>query len=309
MLDRVKPFPRAGAHSDRERRAVTRVLGGLAFSGLGLGAYTFIEPYLFRLNHLKIDLPIAGAPLDVLHVSDIHMTARTRAVQRWLGKLPDLLDQPPDLVLATGDLTQDDSGIDPVVEAFAELPARVGRFYVLGSHDYYQSKFQAYTKYFTGHQAINAPPADTDRLETGLKESGWMPVTNSTELVESDVGRIRVAGVDDPYLNRHRTEHIRREPGDVLAIGLMHAPDVVSEYALAGFDLVLAGHTHGGQVRFPGFGAVVTNSSLPAALAGGLNLIGQTWLHVSPGLGNSPFSPIRFNCRPEATLLQLRPAR
>ena len=88
----------------------------------------------------------------------------------------------------------------------------------------------------------------------------------------------------------------------------MHAPDVVSDFALAGFDLVLAGHTHGGQVRIPPFGALVTNSSLPPALARGLSRVGNMWLHVSPGLGTSRFSPARFACPPEATLLQLVPA-
>jgi predicted MPP superfamily phosphohydrolase len=89
----------------------------------------------------------------------------------------------------------------------------------------------------------------------------------------------------------------------------MHAPDVVSEWFLTGFDLVLAGHTHGGQVRIPGIGALVTNCSLPTALAGGLHRIHGGWLHVSPGLGTGKYSPIRFACPPEATLLHLEPAR
>ncbi|MEA2517702.1 MAG: uncharacterized protein QOG16_1540, partial [Actinomycetota bacterium] len=91
----------------------------------------------------------------------------------------------------------------------------------------------------------------------------------------------------------------------VLAIGLAHAPDVVSQWMLQGFDLVFTGHTHAGQVRVPGFGAVVTNSSLPTELAGGLHRVGSGWLHVSPGLGTGRFAPIRFNCRPEATLLEI----
>jgi predicted MPP superfamily phosphohydrolase len=94
-----------------------------------------------------------------------------------------------------------------------------------------------------------------------------------------------------------------------VAIGVVHTPDVVSEWALGGYDLVLAGHTHGGQVRIPGVGAVVTNCTLPPALAAGLHRIGGAWLHVSPGLGTGRFSPIRFNCRPEATLLRLRSRR
>jgi predicted MPP superfamily phosphohydrolase len=88
----------------------------------------------------------------------------------------------------------------------------------------------------------------------------------------------------------------------------MHAPDLTSEWALEGFDLILAGHTHGGQVRVPFVGALTTNSSLPNRLACGPFRVGGAWLHVSPGLGTGPYSRIRFNCPPEATLLELAPA-
>jgi predicted MPP superfamily phosphohydrolase len=132
-------------------------------------------------------------------------------------------------------------------------------------------------------------------------------VINRTELVEAEGGTIRISGVDDPYMNRHRTDHISRGEGDVAAIGLTHAPDVVSEWLLNGYDLVLAGHTHGGQLRFPLAGAAVTNSTLPAALAAGLSRIGNGWLHVSMGLGTGRYAPVRFLARPEATLLHLVP--
>ncbi len=93
----------------------------------------------------------------------------------------------------------------------------------------------------------------------------------------------------------------------MLALGLVHSPDVVTEWVLNGFDLIVAGHTHGGQLRLPLKGALVSYSSLPAPRASGLSRVGDGWLHVSPGLGTSKFTPVRFLCRPEATLLQLRP--
>lgn len=295
---------RRGDGADRSSRAIKRAL----VTGGALGAYALAEPYLFRLNRLTVPVGPGSPRLNILHVSDLHMRGSSRRLQDWLGRLPDLLEETPDLVFATGDLIEEDPGIEPALEAFQRLQGNLGSFYVFGSHDYYQSKFQAYTKYMTGRKPVNAPRAGTEKLEAGLQESGWRSVINATDTVKALGGRIRITGVDDPYLNRHQTSHIRREPGDALAIGLTHAPDVVSEYALAGFDLVLGGHTHAGQVRIPGFGAVITNCSLPAALAGGLNRVGETWLHVSPGLGSGRFAPVRFNCRPEATLLQLRPS-
>lgn len=285
------------------RKALLRVLG----AGGALAAYVLYEPHRYRLVTRDLEVRRGVPRLDVLHLSDTHLGGGDRRRAKWLWELPERLGTTPDLVVATGDLIQNNSGIDVIVEVLAGLEARLGRFYVLGSHDYFQSKFQNYAKYWTGKRRLTAPPADSHRLEEGLRSKGWLPLANRTEFVVQEGRRIRVAGVDDPYLNRHRTGHIQTSSEDACAIGLMHTPEIVSEYALAGFDLVLAGHTHAGQVRIPFAGALVTNSSLPTGLAGGAHRVGESWLHVSPGLGHGKFSPIRFNARPEATLLRLRP--
>jgi predicted MPP superfamily phosphohydrolase len=245
--------------------------------------------------------------ITVLHLSDTHASKRTGVTMRFLETLPDRIGEVPDLIAITGDLIEDNSGIDPILRALAPFEARLGKFYVLGSHDYYQSDRPSYLKYFTsnGKSPTAAPRADTAKLEDGLHALGWSAVTNTSHSIETPQGPALVAGVDDPYLDRHRTDHIARPAGARFALGLVHAPDVVSEWALNGFDLVLGGHTHAGQVRIPGIGALVTNSSLPAGLAGGAHRIGKTWLHVSPGLGTGRWAPIRFGAPPEATLLTL----
>jgi uncharacterized protein len=285
-----------------------KTVGVAVGAALGLAAYSFYEPFTFRLT--TKDLPVAARcpELTILHLSDTHLQSRHHKLRAWLERLPTLLGTPPDLVLATGDMIEDDKGIDPLLTALAPLEARLGLFYVLGSHDYFQPAFKPYTKYLRPPEGrVNAAPADTARLEAGLRARGWISVSNSTHHIDSPHGCIRVAGVDDPFMHRHKTSHIERREEEVLALGLMHAPDVVSQFILAGFDLVVAGHTHGGQVRLPWFGALVTNCSLPRALAGGAHRIGHGWLHVSPGLGTGKYAPIRFACRPEATLLRLRP--
>ena len=283
--------------------------GTIAAGAIG-AIYPFVERHRYHLGRRAVPVKPACPPLAILHLSDTHLTGGNRRLIRFLEALPESVGT-PDLVLATGDLIEDDGGIEPFLAAVEGLRGRLGRFYVLGSHDYYQSKMKAPTRYLTaGRGPSGAKPADVDRLEAGLASQGWTSLINRTELLEHEgrAGTIRLAGVDDPYLGRHRTDHIARGAGDVAAIGLTHAPDVVSEWMLNGYDLVLAGHTHGGQLRFPIAGAAVTNSSLPNALAAGLHPVGAGWLHVSMGLGTSRYSPVRFLARPEATLLELVPS-
>lgn len=285
-------------------------LAGLAAAGAGV--YSLVEARAYRL--VRHDVPVGREvpALTILHLSDTHLAASNRRLIDFLRLLPEMLEVTPDLVLATGDLIENDSGIEPLVSAFECIEARLGRYYVLGSHDYFRSSFKGVAGIFKAllkqeRAPVVAHKNSTARLEAGLSAAGWTGVMNRTEIVEAPEGTIRIAGTDDPYLDRHRTDHAGRSAGEALAIAMIHAPDIVSEWLLAGFDLVLAGHTHAGQVRAPLVGALVTNCSLPLELAGGLHRIGRGWLHVSPGLGTSRFSPIRFLARPEATLLTLKP--
>ena len=278
-------------------------------AAVGLAAYALYEPYRYRFVTKEVPVAPSAPALTILHISDMHLHPRRRALPRWLEALPEALGQQLDVVVCTGDIIEDNEGIDPALKMLNALSARLGRFYVLGSHDYYLSQFKSFTRYFDSSSSpVTARAADTARLRRGLERAGWVPLLNTSHVLETPHGRLRFSGVDDPYLNRHRTDHIERAADDVLAIGLVHCPDVVSEWILAGFDLVLAGHTHAGQVRLPGIGALVTNCSLPNGLAGGLNRVGEGWLHVSPGLGAGKFAPIRFCCRPEATVLRLQPS-
>ena len=279
-------------------------------AGAGTFAYGLVEPYRYRLTEHEVPVAWEGPAFDVLHLSDTHLAPGDKKLRTFLTQLPERLGRRPDLVLATGDMIEGDAAIDPLLQALAPIEPRLGRFYVLGSHDYFVSSGPSYTKYFSGEKTVRrARHTDSDRLESGLQEQGWVSLSNRAVHIDADGHSVQLSGVDDPYLKRHDVAHIARGTDDALSIGLMHAPDVVSEWALNGFDLVLAGHTHAGQVRVPGLGAIVTNCTLPSALAGGLSRVGSTWLHVSPGLGTGRYSPIRFLARPEATLLRLVPSR
>jgi predicted MPP superfamily phosphohydrolase len=124
-----------------------------------------------------------------------------------------------------------------------------------------------------------------------------------------DGRHVDVRGVDDPHIGRDKYEEVAGafDPAADLALGVTHAPylRILDGMTGDGANLVLAGHTHGGQLRLPGVGALVTNCDLDRARARGLSRHGTAHLHVSAGLGTSPYAPIRFACPPEATLLTL----
>jgi predicted MPP superfamily phosphohydrolase len=126
-----------------------------------------------------------------------------------------------------------------------------------------------------------------------------------------------LAGLDDSHIRRDRYEKIAGEAdrSAEVRIGLAHSPEprVLDRFAADGYDLLLSGHTHGGQLRVPFYGALVTNCGIPRDKARWLHRWTQptpehpngTWLHISAGLGTSPYAPVRFACPPEATLLTL----
>src|SRR5439155_19297835 len=89
---------------------------------------------------------------------------------------------------------------------------------------------------------------------------------------------------------------------------VVHSPDPAPELVALGYRLIVSGHTHGGQVRMPFVGALVSNSQIPTRICMGLSRLGPALMHISPGLGTSKYAPFRFLCRPEATVLELVPA-
>ena len=140
-----------------------------------------------------------------------------------------------------------------------------------------------------------------------LEADGWQDLTNVRREVALDGLALELAGLDDAHIARHDLRVVPRSAPDRFGIAVMHSPDSAPETVACGYELIVAGHTHGGQVRLPGFGPLVTNSAMPRRLASGLIRIGDSWMSLSPGLGTSKYAPFRFLCRPEATLLELRP--
>ncbi len=147
-----------------------------------------------------------------------------------------------------------------------------------------------------------------------LAGRGWLDLTHRRAVVTASGRPVALAGTDDPHLRRARYSRIAgaAEPDAVVRIGVIHSPEpyLLRQFAADGYDLVLAGHTHGGQVRVPFGPAIVTNCGIDVHRARGLHSWDERmWFHVSAGVGTNPYAPIRFACRPEATLLTLVPRR
>ncbi|MEU5844043.1 metallophosphoesterase [Rhodococcus sp. NPDC047139] len=286
-------------------------LGAAGAAALGLGYATLIERNAFTLREVTVPVLAPGAStLRVLHISDLHMTPNQKLKQNWLRELDSL---EPDLVVNTGDNLSHPKAVPAVVQALDGLLGRPGLF-VFGSNDYFAPVVKNPLAYFDkNHDRVYGPPLPWGDLRAAFSERGWQDMTHVRRDIEIGGVRIAVGGVDDPHLDRDRYETIAgaADPSADLRLGMTHSPEprVLDRFAEDGYDLVLAGHTHGGQLCLPFYGALVTNCGIDRSRVKGASRWGAHMrLHVSAGIGTSPFAPARFFCRPEATLLTLVPA-
>ncbi|KZM68640.1 metallophosphoesterase [Nocardia terpenica] len=283
-------------------------LGAAGAAAAGIGYASLIERNAFVLREATLPVLQPGsASLRVLHLSDLHMTPGQRRKQDWVRELERL---EPDLVINTGDNLAHPRAVPAVVQSLSGLLSRPGLF-VFGSNDYFGPVPKNPLKYFKkNHKRVYGAPLPWQDLRAAFTERGWQDLTHVRRDLEVGGIKISAAGVDDPHLRRDRYDTIAGAPNPLadLSVGLTHSPEprVLDRFATDGYDLVLAGHTHGGQLCLPGFGALVTNCGIDRSRVKGASRWGaHTRLHVSAGLGTSPWAPYRFCCRPEATLLTL----
>lgn len=295
--------------------AALSVLGGAALG------WALAEAHLFRLRAIQVPALSPGSkPRRVLHLSDMHMTPSQNDKKRWIQALSRL---EPDLVVVTGDFLGHRRAVPSVLDALAPLLDRPGVF-TLGSNDYLAPKPLNPMRYFAGPSNIdlNGLILPWGDLVSGLTRWGWVNLNNADVRIDLDGWSIDARGVDDPHILRDRYDLVSGpfDKAVTLKLGVTHAPylRVLDGMSGDGADLILAGHTHGGQVCLPGFGTLVTNCDLDRKRARGLSShTGPSTrsqdsphphtsaLHVSAGIGTSPYAPIRFACPPEATLLTL----
>jgi uncharacterized protein len=284
-----------------------------------LGYAAVVERNWFALRRYEVPVLPAGArPLRILHISDIHLTPGRHRLLSFLRTL-DALE--PDLVVNTGDSIAHERAVTPLLDALGPLLDRPGVF-VYGSNDLYSPTPKNPARYIWRTSADEhkrtVPDLPWAELGASLEAAGWMNANNKRSRIKVGDFDVEVAGVHDSHINRDRYEQVAgpADPAADVRLGVMHSPEpaVLDKFVADGFDLLLAGHTHGGQLCLPGYGALVTNCGLDAGRARGLHQhpagIGprrRAFLHVSAGLGTSPYAPLRLGCRPEATVLTLVP--
>ena len=307
---------------------VARAATGLgAVGALGLAYASLVERNAYVLRRFTVPvLPAGHRPVRVVHVSDLHLMPGQRRKAAWVADLAALR---PDLVVNTGDNISHPDSIPVAIETFRAFAGVPGVF-VMGSNDYFAPKPKNPAHYLTtrvpslARRAVRLP---TEDLVKGMLDLGWTDLTNTRATLDVAGSPFEFLGVDDPHLDYDRYGLVEgpADPTATLTVGVTHAPyqRILDAMSRDGAGLLVAGHTHGGQLCLPGFGAIVTNCDLDTGRAKGvsrwwpgagrLSGAGATpadaaWLEVSAGLGTSPFAPVRFACRPEATLLTLVPA-
>lgn len=304
----------------------------------------FIKDNLkFKAGKNKSDKPI----LTFLHLSDFHLRKNSKGKKlfkfvRSLNKLN------VDFILITGDLTENDKNIEYLISMLSPLKAKYGKYAVFGVHDHYNKALVEFIRNMFKKKKRYKRENDVTYMAKRLKDIGIEVLRNESRRINIgsyDIGDIEIIGLDDPIINKidivkafSHIDHIdslkllkksdyknayksifklkeekihKINNRGKLRIILMHTPDTNSIINLARkeVDIIFGGHTHGGQVRLPLVGAVVSGCKIKTKFASGLFYFRNFVLYVTRGLGESRYSQFRFYCQPEASLVKIYKAK
>lgn len=284
LFERIRREPPPPPGSDRFARWIFR----LAALGILCFAYAlFIEPYWPDVTHVRLSSPKMApgtGPIRIVHISDLHCDPKPRLEER----LPTLIAaQKPDLIVFTGDSVNSPSGIPILKKCMTRLSQMTPTFAVRGNWD---------TWFWLNRDLFGG---------TGARELNGEPV--KLEVKGVSVWIIGVAIGDEERIDKA----FQQVPPDAVTLFLYHYPDAIYEIAKRKVDLYCAGHTHGGQVALPFYGALVTFSKFGKRFEGGVYRVDQTWLSVNRGIGmEGNWAPrVRFCARPQITVIDLVPLR
>ncbi|GAA4475886.1 metallophosphoesterase [Enteractinococcus fodinae] len=296
-----------------------------ALPAAGATAFGYLSARRFGVRYEALPLlPRGAAPFRILHIGDMHLVAGDRSKSDFVR---DLVALDPDFVVNTGDNPGGDDAVDDVVAALKPLLEIPGVF-VPGSNDLYGPRSANPLRYLRApttmetsshhHQTIDVR-AMFDRF---MAPGQWHYLANETlQLPVRNDLRLMLAGTHDAHMHADQWPGFGRAQPETdqgstgqpkeLKVAVTHAPyrRVLDAATADGADLVFAGHTHGGQVALPAYGAIVSNCDLPTGFASGMTTwraAGRTThLHVTAGIGASPTVPLRTFCPPEAVVIDL----
>jgi predicted MPP superfamily phosphohydrolase len=274
------------------------------------------------LRRLVVPVPAHWPRFSILHLSDLHIRAGAdrldRAQARFLRSLPDT----PDLVCVTGDVCEHLVAAPRAVALLGLVRPRLGTLVVLGNHEHHApvpaglrrakrrgwGQLARLASRLLGARVTSSGSDEARAIGAALAAAGLRVLTNEGVRLEIDGRRLWVAGTDSAWAGRARAAAALagREDGEP-CLGLVHEPESALPLIARGADLALAGHLHGGQVRLPFVGAPFTyRADARIRVAAGVQRLGRAILYISAGLGHT--TPLRFCCRPEATLIECHPA-
>jgi predicted MPP superfamily phosphohydrolase len=304
----------------------------------------FIKDNLkFKAGKNKSDKPI----MTFLHLSDFHLRKNSKGKKlfkfvRSLNKLN------VDFILITGDLTENDKNIEYLINMLSPLKAKYGKYAVFGVHDHYNKALVEFIRNMFKKKKRYKRENDVTYMAKRLKDIGIEVLRNESRRINIgsyDIGDIEIIGLDDPIINKidivkafSHIDHIdslkllkksdyknayknifklkeekihKINNRGKLRIILMHTPDTNSIINLARkeVDIIFGGHTHGGQVRLPLVGAVISGCKIKTKFASGLFYFRNFVLYVTRGLGEGRYSQFRFYCQPEASLVKIYKAK
>jgi predicted MPP superfamily phosphohydrolase len=250
-----------------------------------LGAHNDVYDIEVTKHELFIDhLPEAFDGYRIAFLTDTHVAPIIRpAFYREAVAQATRFD--PDLILLGGDFVSFNRHIALMAELLlTDLTARDGVFAILGNHDYWSK---------------------ADEVQAAMEAHGVEFLTNRNVTIRRGTDRIQLLGVDELYRGTPDVgAAFEKVDPAVTTLAVSHHPDIIDLLRGRVVDLLVCGHTHGGQIRFPFFGAIVVPSAHEEEFASGFHRVGNVLMYVSRGLGSLP--PLRILCRPEVATFVLR---
>jgi uncharacterized protein len=282
---------------------VIPILGALfflAFLGLFWGYW---ESKQRRINHHTVRLHKAlPRKIQILHLSDIHFSGEDASLSNFFDRLA---GETYDLVVITGDIFDCVGGIPASIENLKKLKSRFGIYAVWGNHDYYDYKFiDVLTFGFRGHR--RAAPQPVKRFAAALEEAGVRLLINEKFELQIEKQKIVLYGLDDPTTGRADIEKAMHgyDPNPVNLL-LTHTIDAFFYIRKNEVDLSFSGHSHGGQIRFPLIGPLITHTQMGPRYVDGIKKVKGAYCSISRGVNASRYFFLRLLAPPEAIVLEV----